>query len=253
MLIVRRPTKRSLAGVIVLTASWLAKADKTARASEAECAAIVAGANGLVLVTTDGMDTPSGRLQLFVRDSGSGAWHIVSGSEPVVVGRAGIAWGFPFRSLSRPGEAIKVEGDGRTPAGFYRIGRSFGSAALARPQDLTLKPGQTICINDPSSPGYNTLVTVGVGEKHPGGEDMGAEPLYRRGLIIDYPSNAEARAGSCIFLHVWRGPGRGTNGCIALPEDRVAALQVFAAVAGVIAILPKQVLDRFSTCLPHAE
>jgi len=25
--------------------------------------------------------------------------------------------------------------------------------------------------------------------------------------------------GSCIFLHIWRGPGQGTAGCTAMPEE----------------------------------
>ena len=61
------------------------------------------------------------------------------------------------------------------------------------------------------------------------GEDMRKIDLYRRGLVVDYPTDRAARAGSCIFIHVWRGEGRGTAGCVALPEARVAALQEFAA------------------------
>ena len=82
---------------------------------------------------------------------------------------------------------------------------------------------------------------------------MGAEPLYRRGLVIDYRSDAAAKAGSCIFLHVWRGPGHGTAGCVALPEGRVAALQDFLAEGSVIAILPDSAFDRFRSCLPTTE
>jgi hypothetical protein len=50
-------------------------------------------------------------------------------------------------------------------------------------------------------------------------------PMYRRGLLVDYPTNIAARAGSCIFIHVWRAPDRGTGGCVSMPEARLEALQ----------------------------
>ena len=36
---------------------------------------------------------------------------------------------------------------------------------------------------------------------------MRATLLYRRGLVVDYPTDAANKAGSCIFIHVWRRPG----------------------------------------------
>jgi L,D-peptidoglycan transpeptidase YkuD (ErfK/YbiS/YcfS/YnhG family) len=77
-------------------------------------------------------------------------------------------------------------------------------------------------------------------------------PMYRRGLVVDYPTNARARAGSCIFIHVWRSPTTGTAGCVALPEARVEALQDFSAAGAVIAILPRPALARLPGCLPSA-
>jgi len=80
--------------------------------------------------------------------------------------------------------------------------------------------------------------------------------LYRRGIVINYPPNAAAKAGSCIFIHVWRRPGSGTLGCIAASESNVQALQTFAASvasrqgAAVAAILPAKTLARLRDCLP---
>jgi len=69
--------------------------------------------------------------------------------------------------------------------------------------------------------------------------------LYRRGLVIEYPTDAAAPAGSCIFIHVWRAAGQVTTGCVALPEPRVVAVQDFAEHGAVIAIVPRGMLDRF--------
>lgn len=223
----------------------------SAQAREGGCESLPAGIDRLVLVTGAGFASGNGRLRLFRRSSADASWHAVSPPEPVVLGRHGLAWGHPFRDAARPGEPVKREVDGRTPAGLYRLGRSFGFPATVQPGHLVLRPGRTVCVDDPDSPAYNHLVPVRQGRVAPKGEDMGAEPLYRRGLVIDYPSDAAQRAGSCIFLHVWRGPTTGTAGCVALPERRVAAIQNFASRGAAIAILPETALPRFSACLPR--
>ena len=57
--------------------------------------------------------------------------------------------------------------------------------------------------------------------------------------------------GNCIFIHL-QLPGRtGTNGCVALPEPQLEALQDFAVDGAVLAVLPRQALDRFKACLPE--
>ncbi len=217
------------------------------------CPAVLDHAERLLVVTTRGMDSTTARLRLFARDRPGTTWRPESRSEPAVVGRHGLAWGDPFRSSATPGEPVKREGDGRTPAGFYAVGRSFGQAPLSRAGHLTLRPGSAICVDDPASPAYNTILERPLAGPMPHGEDMGAEPLYRRGLVIDYPSDRARRAGSCIFLHVWRGPTKGTAGCVALPEARVAALQELSQSGAVIAILPEAALARFSGCLPKID
>ena len=79
-------------------------------------------------------------------------------AEPAVIGRAGMAWSQFFRRSARRGEPIKVEGDKRAPAGVYAIGRSFGTLASSRPDYLHVTP-DTICVDDPSSPAYNTIAS----------------------------------------------------------------------------------------------
>lgn len=245
------PAPRLLPPRLFLAAglAWVADA-ASASAQTPVCPAPLAAARTLVVVTTQGMNASPARLRLFARDESGRTWRPLGPPESAVVGRRGLAWGNPFRRLARPGEPVKAEGDRRTPAGIYRIGRSFGFAPHTRPDHLVLRPGETICVDGPASPAYNTIVSRKVIGGDVRGEDMGAEPLYRRGLVIDYPSAAGRKAGSCIFLHVWRGPASGTAGCVALPEARVAALQDFAQGTSAIAILPEGALGRFAGCLP---
>lgn len=108
-----------------------------------------------------------------------------------------------------------------------------------------------VCVDDPSSPAYNTITSrAKVGWKvH--GENMWRVPEYRRGLLVDYPTDAKARAGSCIFIHARLKGATGTSGCVSLPEPQVEALQDFAQGQAVLAVLPRQAIERFKGCLPE--
>jgi hypothetical protein len=119
------------------------------------------------------------------------------------------------------------------------------------PRYLAVKSGETVCVEDPSSRFYNTITKRSqIGTVN--ADDMGSNPLYRRGLFVEYPSNRAGRRGSCIFIHIWSAPNIGTAGCIGLPEGRVRALQTFAQAGAVLAVLPGFALDRFANCLPVA-
>jgi L,D-peptidoglycan transpeptidase YkuD (ErfK/YbiS/YcfS/YnhG family) len=159
-----------------------------------------------------------------------------------------MAWSRFFKQLARAGEPIKVDGDHRAPAGVFAIGRSFGTLASSRPDYLHVN-ADTICVDDPSSKAYNTIASrARLGAKvH--AENMSRVSLYRRGLLVDYPTDARNKAGSCIFIHVWRSPASGTGGCVAVPEPRVEALQDFAADGAVLAILPSGALDGLAGCV----
>jgi L,D-peptidoglycan transpeptidase YkuD (ErfK/YbiS/YcfS/YnhG family) len=106
------------------------------------------------------------------------------------------------------------------------------------------------CVSDLSSPAYNTITTRSAVGPKVRGENMRRAPEYARGLLVDYPSDRKARAGSCIFIHL-QLPGRiGTNGCVALPEPQLVAVQDHVQAGAVLAILPRQALGRFKGCLP---
>jgi len=49
-----------------------------------------------------------------------------------------------------------------------------------------------------------------------------SDPLYDLLLITDWNwPRAERGAGSAIFIHTWRGPGKPTEGCIALAQSHL--------------------------------
>jgi L,D-peptidoglycan transpeptidase YkuD (ErfK/YbiS/YcfS/YnhG family) len=213
------------------------------------CPAPLADARRLVLVTADTVNSKTAAVQHFTRDAPNGPWTAETAPVSALIGHNGVGWAPAFRSFARPGEPIKVDGDKRVPAGFYKLGRPFGFGPSSRPGYLRVTEGMT-CVDDPRSPDYNTITSRAKVGWQVHGENMWRVPEYRRGLLVDYPTDRAARAGSCIFIHVRRPTAKGTAGCVALPEPQVEALQDFAEGGAVLAVLPRQALERFKGCLP---
>lgn len=212
------------------------------------CPEPLASARRLVLVTGE-MSSKDASVQRFERAAPADPWRAIDAASPALIGHNGMGWAQAFRSLARRGEPVKAEGDKRAPAGIYRLGRSFGFAASTRPDYLRVTDGM-VCVDDVKSPAYNTITTrPAIGPKiH--AENMRHVPAYRNGLLVDYPSDARTRAGSCIFIHVRLPDAKGTSGCVALPEAVVVALQDFAEPGAVLAVLPKEARERLPGCLP---
>jgi L,D-peptidoglycan transpeptidase YkuD (ErfK/YbiS/YcfS/YnhG family) len=234
----------------LLVAMAVATVSSAAQAQSQSCPAPLKDARRLVLVTAKTMSDMSAEMRLYERASPGEPWRAASEPEPANLGRAGMGWSHFFRRYAHAGEPLKLEGDRRAPAGVYPIGRSFGILPSSRPGYLRVTE-DTVCVNEPLSPHYNAITSRKLIEPNTSVENMSrALPMYRRGLVVGYPTDGKARAGSCIFIHVWRSPTSGTAGCVSLPEPRVEALQEFAAAGAVVAILPQPALSRFGNCLP---
>jgi L,D-peptidoglycan transpeptidase YkuD (ErfK/YbiS/YcfS/YnhG family) len=217
------------------------------------CPAPLAEATRLVLVTAPHMNTSGARLELFQRDSATAAWRSASRNAPVRIGRNGMAWGYSFAAHKKDGEPEKFEGDKRTPAGIFKVGTSFGFDDVQRANYIAVKEGETVCVEDSSSPLYNTITKRSELAPQTKADNMRDTKLFRNGLFVDYPSDRASRRGSCIFIHIWRSPTTGTMGCVAMPEAHVKTLQSFSQSGAVIAILPDTARDRFAGCLPGKE
>ncbi|HVG91699.1 MAG TPA: L,D-transpeptidase family protein, partial [Alphaproteobacteria bacterium] len=187
----------------------------------------------MVVVTTGSWDAPQGMLRRYERKRPGKPWQPVSQPITVMVGKSGLGWGTGL--LSAPREAsdpVKKEGDGKAPAGVFRLSKAFGYA----PQEesgwkmpyVSLTP--TIeCVDDEKSKFYNTLVdTTTVSAdwgSHENEKMRRADDLYRWGILVDHNANPTvAGRGSCIFMHIWRGPGQPTVGCTAMAQDDLESL-----------------------------
>src|SRR5688572_22684092 len=128
----RHDLRIALRRVARLFAAGIAVAALVATATSASAPttpAALARATQLVVVTTATWDTTGGTLRRYSRDA-TGAWRAEGARVPVVVGRAGLAWGVGV-APDASDEPAKREGDGKAPAGLFPLGTAFGFAPSA--------------------------------------------------------------------------------------------------------------------------
>lgn len=128
-------------------------------------------------------------------------------SIPVALGRSGI--GFDKR-----------EGDGRTPAGTWRVVRLLYRADHL-PRPVTRLPARPIGLmdgwcDDPEDRRYNRPVRLPVAARH---ERLRRDDgLYDLVIVLDHNQRPRVRGrGSAVFIHVARPGLTPTEGCVALP------------------------------------
>jgi D-alanyl-D-alanine dipeptidase len=184
----------------------------------------------LILVTTQGWDSVEGTLQRFERKKSKSAWQPVGPAFPVVVGRGGLGWGAGLNKETGDGP-VKKEGDGKAPAGVFALGTAFGFAPASEAAWLKLPytplDEGTECVDDTSSRRYNLVVErSGLRDVDwKSSERMREVEGYRWGVVVEH--NAKPRVagrGSCIFLHIWSGPDKGTAGCTAMEQQNLEKL-----------------------------
>lgn len=187
------------------------------------------GAQQLVLVVTPAWDSTSGMLRRFARESDADAWRRVGNAVPIVVGRTGVAWD-DSQMRAAPGEPVKREGDGRSPAGAFALDTAFGFdirqiASWVRLPYIQLRPS-TECVDDSRSAHYNTIVNRDSVARvdWTSAERMREIEQYALGVHVAYNAPPRPSRGSCIFLHIWAGPGSVTAGCTAMDERALREL-----------------------------
>lgn len=215
-----RPAERAGVGVAAVPDRGVAARDVAV--------APLAGARQAVLVVTDDWDVNQGTMALYERDGEAGAWRRVAGPWPVMVGRNGLAWGRGLHGQGFEGGPRKVEGDGKAPAGVFDLPFAFAYADR-RPgfkPKLPLHPvtPATVCVETPASAVYNRVLDEGPGavvDYDQPDRMRRDDDLYRLGVYVAHNApRTEPGAGSCIFFHHWRAPGKPTAGCTAMePAD----------------------------------
>ncbi|HEX5726341.1 MAG TPA: L,D-transpeptidase family protein, partial [Longimicrobiaceae bacterium] len=146
-------------------------------------------------------------------------------------GRSGLGWGVGLHPAGGAG-SVKREGDGRAPAGVFRLSSAFGYAGPVSVPWIRMPYVQADesveCVDDVRSRHYNRRVdrdTIPAPDWTSHEELRRPDELYRLGVWVDHNSDPPSPGGgSCIFLHIWAGPAVATSGCTAFRAADVEAV-----------------------------
>ena len=222
----RRVKKKLLALavlLVMLVAIWFARSNASVRIPALLAADLPTDCQQVVLVLSPEATSFKAKLWLLERRWCLG-WRVVEGPIPATIGRNGLAWGVgEHRNPAPEGFRIKHEGDGCSPAGVFRIPFAFGTAPTGEGFRLpyTALTPTIIGVDDPKSRYYNQIVDNSkVARDWDSNEPMiRHDRLYERGAFIAHNPSGTPGLGSCIFIHLWPGPGISTAGCTAMSAE----------------------------------
>jgi L,D-peptidoglycan transpeptidase YkuD (ErfK/YbiS/YcfS/YnhG family) len=215
----------------------------------------LAGANQLVLVVAKDWNANQAVLRRFERSS-AGTWRPLGEAVAVTLGRNGLAWGLGLHGGALGPGPVKVEGDGRSPAGVFTFSTAFAyePKELWKPTKMPMHQvtDRTVCVETIASQSYNRILDEDdTTPRDWVGPDRMLRPdgLYRYGLFVDHNApDTKPGAGSCIFLHIWRRPGAPTAGCTAMNPTAVQVILTWmdSARKPILVQLPQAELDRLA-------
>lgn len=209
-----------------------------------------------VVVTTKDWTAIKGEAGIFERANTKAEWKSVGKSFPVVVGKNGMAWSDGLNNLpSDTGRLLmKIEGDGKSPAGIFALSAAFGTIEKS---DKIIIPYTkleefTECVDDVKSRHYNRIVNrmqVGVFDWKSSEKMLEIVPQYDLGVFVEHNAEKQSGAGSCIFLHIWKDAETGTAGCTAMARENVETVlyRLDAKKNPVLIQLPAEDYKKFQT------
>jgi L,D-peptidoglycan transpeptidase YkuD (ErfK/YbiS/YcfS/YnhG family) len=183
----------------------------------------------MVVVTARDWSATNGSIQRFESDRGH--WQPVGPSLAVVLGRNGLGWGRGLHPPNLPGPQ-KRDGDGRSPAGVFRLPYCFGYAPAHAVPAIRLPYIQCTasveCVEDTNSAYYNIVkdrLTVEKVDWTRAEQMRLADDEYRLGVFVENNSApAEPGGGACVFLHLWKAPDAPTSGGTAMSAGAIESL-----------------------------
>lgn len=185
----------------------------------------------VVSLTAD-WDSTAAVLQRYERAGARAPWRAVGAPWRAAVGRTGLAWGRGLAASHGPGPE-KREGDGKAPAGIFRLGPAFGYAQADSLRWIRLPYVHSLpsvkCVDDAKSRYYNRgLVdqdTVASPDWSSHEEMRLTGDVYRLGIWVSHNDAPPVPGGgSCIFMHIWKAPDVPTVGCTAMDGGEMEVL-----------------------------
>jgi len=176
----------------------------------------------LIKVTTPDWNSRNGTMQLYERNSSSN-WHKVGEPISIILGRNGLGWGLGLHTIPKDAKYIKREGDGRSPAGLFELGNGFGYAPFNISYPYEVYKTTDHCVDDSNSIWYNKIIdSTKVSKDYNSFEHMKLKNnLYEYGIVVNHNPNQIKNGGSCIFIHIRSGNGKGTAGCTAMSKENI--------------------------------
>ncbi len=185
----------------------------------------------LIVANATDWNSHQAKMQWFERASVNDKWQPYNEPFDVVIGKKGLAYGQSQIPVPEGIIDFKKEGDMKSPAGLFGFCFAFGYAK--EPDPVINWPylhidENFVGVDDPDSRYYNCIVDQSKlkPQDWKSAETMyRSDGLYKWGMVIDYNFNPFVKSGgSQIFLHIWRGPESGTEGCTAMPENKMLEL-----------------------------
>jgi len=205
----------------------------------------------MILVVTKDWQSVDGQLQRFeLSDRG---WQTVGQPIRIVVGRNGMGWGRGVYPMPQPGPQ-KKEGDGKSPAGIFELHYAFGYEPPDKVPGIKMPYVQCTrtleCVDDQKSPHYNQILersSVPKPDWNSSEKMRMTNGQYRLGIVIEHDTSPPVPGdGSCVFIHIWLGPGIGTSGCTAMRDGDIETLLgwIDAKTTPILVQLPQPEFDR---------
>jgi D-alanyl-D-alanine dipeptidase len=201
-------------------------------------------ADTVLLVTAPDWESSQGKGQIYKR--GPSGFMKFEGEFPLVLGRTGLAWGIGIRDYRGLRGPQKKEGDGKSPAGFFKVTQSFGQAQVGELPFVRIN-SEHVCVDDSKSKFYNSIIDESKVKKDWSSYERMEIPLYKHGIEVAHNLfSPEPQGGSCIFIHLWRGPFSSTAGCTAMEESNILKVLEALSADSLLIQLPEAELGQFS-------
>lgn len=186
----------------------------------------------LIVVVTPSWEASKGSLYRFERAESVSDWELISEPVSIIIGRNGLGWGRGLHKNPAQDEPIKMEGDGRSPAGVFKLGDAFGfpSADEMKMLKIPYKPVTDLleCIDDVDSRYYTKLMERSAADTIDWNSSeiiIRSPTAYHFGIIVEHnTTDTQKGAGSCIFLHCVSANGDSTAGCTTMDRAEMETL-----------------------------
>ncbi len=197
-------------------------------AQESSRSPIPSSSGQLIVVVSASSEADHGTIRRFERETGESGWKLAGEPARVTLGRNGLGLGIGLHEIEATvdgaGMPVKREGDGKSPAGVFRLSSAFGYAPVEQMGEISIPymhvTDRLECVDDANSAWYNQVVSRDSVEDvdWQSSEQMLMDGIwYEKGIVVDHNTGpASPGAGSCIFLHNWTGPTDTTSGCTAM-------------------------------------